>query len=198
MDCPGVIRGLHRTSMITRLLVISALVFATLSANNDEQIRCDGKLLGAGRSRLEVLRYCGEPQDKVAFLDERVTHRRFSNVLVGSFRETRQTGTYVDTSRSAVPPDAPGRDKEVPVLAGQSSHASPSVPAHEHDDRRIVNDTTVVSQSSYTVVSSYWECQKQSVLVDEYTYNFGSGKIMTFVRFENGRIRSIKFGEYGF
>lgn len=184
--------------MKTRLLVIPALVFATLSANNDEQIRCDGKLLGAGRSRLEVLRYCGEPQDKVAFLDERVIHRRFSNVLVGSFRETRQTGTYVDTSRSAVAPDAPGRDKDVPVLSGQSAHGNAAVPAHQHDERRIVTDTTVISQSSYTLLSSYWECQKQSVFVDEYTYNFGSGKFMTFVRFENGRVKNIKFGEYGF
>ena len=184
--------------MKIRLFVIPALVFATLSANNDEQIRCDGKLLGAGRSRLEVLRYCGEPQDKVAFLDERVIHRRFSNVLVGTFRETRQTGTYVDTSRSAVTPDAPGRDKETPALSGQSAQPNQPVPAHQHDERRVVTDTTVVSQSSYTLLSSYWECQKQSVFVDEYTYNFGSGKFMTFVRFENGRVKNIKFGEYGF
>ncbi|AFM10935.1 DUF2845 domain-containing protein [Turneriella parva] len=180
--------------MKTRMLFLAATVLATLSANNDEQIRCDGKLLGAGRSRLEVLRYCGEPQDKVAFLDERVIHRRFSNVLVGSFRETRQTGTYVDTSRSAVSTETNPRDKE-PVLAGQQPQ---QVPAHQHDERRIVTDTTVVSQSSYTLLSSYWECQKQSVFVDEYTYNFGSGKFMTFVRFENGRVKSIKFGEYGF
>lgn len=188
-------RGLQGTYMKTRMLFVSFCVLATLSANNDEQIRCDGKLLGAGRSRLEVLRYCGEPQDKVAFLDERVIHRRFSNVIVGTFRETRQTGTYVDTSRSAVAPDTSHRDKEPPVLAGQQPQ---SVPQHQHDERRIVTDTTVLSQSSYTLLSSYWECQKQSVFVDEYTYNFGSGKFMTFVRFENGRVKNIKFGEYGF
>ncbi len=182
--------------MKLRALLLPISVLATLSANNDEQIRCDGKLLGAGRSRIEVLRYCGEPQDKVAFLDERVIHRRFSNVIVGTFRETRQTGTYVDTSRSAVAPDTSQRDKEPPVLAGQQPQQS--VPQHQHDERRIVTDTTVLSQSSYTLVSSYWECQKQSVFVDEYTYNFGSGKFMTFVRFENGRVKNIKFGEYGF
>jgi len=197
MDCPGIIRGLHGNHMKKRILLLPALVFAMLSANNDEQIRCDGKLLGTGRSRLEVLRYCGEPQDKVAFLDERVIHRRFSNVLVGTFRETRQTGTYVDTSRSAVGTDTPQRDKEQPVLAGQQP-AHQLVPAHQHDERRIVTDTTTISQSSYTLLSSYWECQKQSVFVDEYTYNFGSGKFMTFVRFENGRVKDIKFGEYGF
>jgi hypothetical protein len=194
-------RGLLCTHMKTRMLFLISCVLATLSANNDEQIRCDGKLLGAGRSRLEVLRYCGEPQDKVAFLDERVIHRRFSNLLVGSFRETRQTGTYVDSSRTAIAPDTNQRDKEPPVLAGQqppSVQPHQSVPQHQHDDRRIVTDTTVVSQSSYTLLSSYWECQKQSVFVDEYTYNFGSGKFMTFVRFENGRVKNIKFGEYGF
>lgn len=190
-------RGLLGIHMKFRLLFIAFCVFATLSANNDEQIRCDGKLLGAGRSRLEVVRYCGEPQDKVAFLDERVIHRRFSNLLVGTLRETRQTGTYVDTSRSAVGTDTPPRDKEQPMLAGQQRQQQ-SVPAHQHDERRIVTDTTTISQSSYTLLSSYWECQKRSVFVDEYTYNFGSGKFMTFVRFENGRVKEIKFGEYGF
>lgn len=193
-------RGLHGTAMKTRILFLAVAVFATLSAHNDEQIRCDGKLLGAGRSRLEVLRYCGEPHDKVAFLDERVIHRRFSNVLVGTFRETRQTGTYVDTSRSAITPESNSREKEQPPLAGQQQpvQSQQLVPQHQHDDRRIVTDTTVISQSSYTVLSSYWECQKQSVYVDEYTYNFGTGKFMTFVRFENGRVKNIKFGEYGF
>ncbi|MFZ5630096.1 MAG: DUF2845 domain-containing protein [Spirochaetota bacterium] len=188
--------------MKTRVLLLFACVLATLSANSDEQIRCDGKLLGVGRSRLEVLRYCGEPQDKVAFLDERVIHRRFSDVLVGSSRETRRTGTYTDTSRSAVSTEPSQRDKEPPVLAGQQPYQSvppqQSVPAHQHDERRIITDTTFVSQSSYTHLSSYWECQKQSVYVDEYTYNFGTGKFMTFVRFENGRVKNIRFGEYGF
>ena len=197
MDCPGVNRGLLGMHMKFRLLFVAFCVFATLSANSEERIRCDGKLLGAGRSRLEVLRYCGEPQDKVAFLDERVIHRRFSNLLVGTFRETRQTGTYIDTSRSAVSADNPQRDKEQPVLAGQQPQHQ-SVPAHQHDERRIVTDTTTISQNSYTLLSSYWECQKQSVFVDEYTYNFGSGKFITFVRFENGRVKEIKFGEYGF
>jgi len=163
----------------------------TLSAHSEETIRCDGKLLGPGRSRIEVLRYCGEPQDKIAYLDEKVIHRRMANVIVGSFRETRQTGTYTETSRNTVSHDEP-RQKESDRPVAQS------MPTHTHDETKIVTDTTVVSQSSYTVLSSYWDCMKSTVYVDEYTYNFGTGKFMTFVRFENGRVKSIKFGEYGF
>lgn len=175
-----------------RLLFVVGFLFMTLSLHTDEEMRCDGKLLGPGRSRIEVLKYCGEPQDKISYLDEKVNHRRYSEVLVGTFRETRQTGTYVETSRNTVSSDPGQRSKEAernPVQA---------LPTHTHDETKIVTDTTVVSQSNYTVLSSYWDCQKSTAYIDEYTYNFGTGKFMTFVRFENGRVKSIKFGEYGF
>jgi hypothetical protein len=173
--------------MPTRFALILLSLVATLSVHTDEDMRCDGKLLGPGRSRIEVLKYCGEPQDKISFLDEKVNHRRYSEVLVGTFRETRQTGTYVETSRNTVSSDAGQRPKEAernPVQA---------LPTHTHDETK-----TVVSQSNYTILSSYWDCQKSTVYIDEYVYNFGTGKFMTFVRFENGRVKAIKFGEYGF
>ncbi len=172
-------------------LILLSLV-ATLSVHTDEEIRCDGRLLGPGRSRIEVLKYCGEPQDKISYLDEKVNHRRYSEVLVGTFRETRQTGTYTETSRNTVSNDAAQRPKEAernPVQA---------LPTHTHEESKIITNTTVVSQNNYTILSSYWDCQKSTVYIDEYTYNFGTGKFMTFVRFENGRIKGIKFGEYGF
>lgn len=179
-------------AMRTRIALILLSLIATLSVHTDEEIRCDGKLLGPGRSRIEVLKYCGEPQDKISFLDEKVNHRRYSEVMVGSFRETRQTGTYVETSRNTVSSDPGQRSKEAERNPVQT------LGTHTHDETKIVTDTTVVSQSNYTVLSSYWDCQKSTAYIDEYTYNFGTGKFMTFVRFENGRVKAIKFGEYGF
>jgi hypothetical protein len=52
--------------------------------------------------------------------------------------------------------------------------------------------------SNYVTLSSFWECKKNTVQVDEFVYNFGAGKFLTFVRFENGRVKDIKYGEYGF
>jgi|GEM_PF-2680818 len=185
-------QGLQGMLKLARIPLILLSLFFTLSIHTDEEMRCDGKLLGPGRSRIEVLKYCGEPQDKISYLDEKVNHRRYSEVLVGTFRETRQTGTYVETSRNAVSADAGQRSKEAERNPVQS------LPTHTHDETKIVTDTTVVSQSNYTILSSYWDCQKSTAYIDEYTYNFGTGKFMTFVRFENGRVKSIKFGEYGF
>ena len=179
-------------AMGTRTLFVFGVLFGTLSLHTEDEIRCDGKLLGVGRSRIEVLRYCGEPQDRLAYLDEKVLHRRFAEVMVGNFRETRQTGTYTETNRNTVSADPAVRGKDAERQGPQP------MASHTHEESKIVTETTTVSQSSYTVLSSYWDCQKTTVYVDEYIYNFGTGKFMTFVRFENGRVKAIKFGEYGF
>jgi len=174
-----------------RLLAFVALL-STLSLHTEDDMRCDGKLVGLGRSRIEVLKYCGEPQDKIAYLDEKILHRRMAEVMVGTTRETRQTGSYVETSRTSVS----SNPKERPNDAERGG--TQQLPTHTHDESRVVNTSTTVTQSSYAIMSMFWECKKTTVYVDEYTYNLGTGKFMTFIRFENGRLQSIRYGEYGF
>lgn len=174
--------------------LIAMLVFYAGNAGADDAVRCDGKLIMVGQSRIEVLKYCGEPQDRLAYLDERVTHTRLSTFQQGMTQFTRSTGSYVETSRDTVT-SAPAVDR------AQNSKTGGIITlpqTHQHDETRVAQNNTETAVGSYVTLSTFWECKKVSVYIDEYVYNFGAGKFLTFVRFENGRVRGIKYGEYGF
>lgn len=177
-----------------RSVILSCLLL-TGYVGADDAMRCDGKLMNIGQSRIEVLKYCGQPQDQIAFLDERTTHTRLSVFQQGMTQFTRSTGSYVETSRdtvvSASPPPAGARDTK-------QGGVTTLPQTHTHDETRVAQNNTEVVSGSYMTLSTFWECKKVSVFVDEYVYNFGAGKFLTFVRFENGRVKSIRYGEYGF
>lgn len=173
------------------IALICLLALCTGGASANEAVRCDGKLMMVGQSRLEVLKYCGEPQDRLGYLDHRVTHTRLSLFQQGSTQFTRSTGSYVETSRDTVTsPAAADRAKNGSLVTLPQTH--------QHDEMRATQNQTETVSGSYVTLSTFWECRKSSVYVDEYSYNFGAGKFLTFFRFENGRVHSIRFGEYGF
>lgn len=186
------LKPLARPLLIANVLALLVLAAARF-LHADDAVRCDGKLLGAGRSRIEVLHYCGEPQDRISYLDERTMHTRYSVFYQGTMQFTRSTGTYAETSRDVV--TTTGTSKEGNDRAGREVVLPQT---HQHDESRIVQSQQEQSYSSYASLSTYWECKKVSLWIDEYTYNFGTGKFMTYVRFENGRIKDIRYGEYGF
>lgn len=193
------------TRPVVASLVLLAALFAGHVANADDAVRCDGKLMAAGQARIEVLKYCGEPQDKLSFLDERITHTRMSVLQQGTSRITRRTGYYVDTSRDAVTSTSvsttattTGGGHEGKNNAAVTTGTTTLTQNHTHDENRVMQSVDEQSVSNYVTVSTFWECRKNTVQVDEFVYNFGAGKFLTFVRFENGRVKDIKYGEYGF
>jgi hypothetical protein len=176
------------------LTAMIGMIWLSGSANADEAVRCDGRLLGIGRSRLEVLRYCGEPQDRISYLDERTTHARFAVLQQGTTQFTRQTGSYIETARDSTTTttqhsEGDAKREGQPIVLGQT---------HQHDESKIIQEDNTRITSSYLTLSTYWECKKRTLHVEEFTYNFGAGKFLTFMHFENGRIKAIKYGEYGF
>lgn len=181
--------GMQRIFSIT---LISAILLLTRHTGADDAVRCDGKLMMVGQSRIEVLKYCGEPQDRTSFLDERTTHTRLSVFQQGSTQFTRSTGSYLETSRDTVV-STPASDRNT-----KPGGVTTLPQTHTHDESRISTNQTETISGSYMTLSTFWECKKATVFVDEYVYNFGSGKFLTFVRFENGRVKNIKYGEYGF
>lgn len=172
--------------------LISAAMLLTTHSGADEALRCDGKLMMVGQSRIEVLKYCGEPQDRTSFLDERTVHTRLSVMQQGMTQFTRSTGSYTETSRETVvlTPASDRNSKQGGVTTLPQTHT--------HDESRVSTTQTETISGSYVTLSTFWECKKNSVFVDEFVYNFGTGKFLTFVRFENGRVKNIKYGEYGF
>jgi hypothetical protein len=178
--------------MLLMVMAVTGLVL-TGNAGANDPIRCDGKLMGIGQSRLEVLRYCGEPQDRISFLDERTTHTRLALLQQGTTKFTSST-SYTETSRETV--------TQVPV--GDKGHSGErggvvTLPqTHQHDVTRVTQNNTETVTGSYLTLSTFWECKKVTVYVEEYIYNFGAGKFLTFMSFENGRVKGIRYGEYGF
>lgn len=175
------------------LLVVAAFYTAPVAAG--DAMRCDGRLVDVGQSRIEVLKYCGQPQDSTSFLDESTVHTRLSVFQQGRMEFTRSTGSYTETVREAVPATAPSATSDRNTKQGGVTTLPQT---HTHDISRIVTNQTETVSGSYMVLSTFWECKKSTVFVDEFVYNFGTGKFLTFVRFENGRVKSIRYGEYGF
>lgn len=195
-------QGFRRPFFYAGIFLLAAL--PGQKANADDAVRCNGKLMGAGQSRIEVLKYCGEPQDRISFLDERVTHTRLSVMQQGTTQFTRKTGYYVETSRDAVSSTNVSTNSSVSAGRENKNDAAGATGTtaltqdHRHDENRITQIQEDNSVSSYLTLSTYWECKKNTVHVDEFVYNFGAGKFLTHVRFENGRVKDIKYGDYGF
>lgn len=189
---------------ISAVAILLAILFTGQPAYPDDAVRCDGKLMGAGQARMEVLKYCGEPQDRLSFLDERITHTRMSVLQQGTTRFTRRTGYYVESSRDAVSSTSASTTTTTTGGHEGKNHASVSTGTttlaqnHTHDETRVSHFQEDHSVTNYVTLSTFWECKKNTVQVDEFVYNFGAGKFLTFVRFENGRVKDIKYGEYGF
>lgn len=183
---------MHGMRRFLSFVPILATLLLPVHTGADEAVRCDGKLMMVGQSRIEVLKYCGEPQDRTSFLDERTTHTRLSVFQQGSTQFTRSTGSYVETSRDTVV-STPASDRN-----SKPGGVTTLPQTHTHDESRVATNQTETVAGSYMTLSTFWECKKATVFVDEFVYNFGTGKFLTFVRFENGRVKNIKYGEYGF
>jgi hypothetical protein len=199
----GFDKGFFRSAVHGAIFLLAG--FAGNQVHSDDAVRCNGKLMGAGQARMEVLKYCGEPQDRLSFLDERITHTRMSVMQRGTTQFTRSTGYYVDTSRDAVSSTNVSTTSTT-TGGGHDSKNNTTVTTgtttltqnHTHDENRVMQSVEEQTVSNYVTLSTFWECKKNTVQVDEFVYNFGAGKFLTFVRFENGRVKDIKYGEYGF
>ena len=70
------------------------------------------------------------------------------------------------------------------------------------EEERIQRDYYHASTFSHRLGEYYWYREpflvKELIRIEEWTYNFGSTRFIRFLRFENGLLRDISLGGYGY
>ncbi|WP_305042680.1 DUF2845 domain-containing protein [Geoalkalibacter sp.] len=188
--------------------VLLLLLIGLLCAAPVWALRCNGRLVHTGDHQIEVLAKCGEPLWRERWEDD-VYERRFFDTLerrtqvmeewiydfgpnrllhLLRFRNgrlieittgDRATSMAVDSCR-----DGHGLrvgDTKVEVIRKCGPPA--------HSDSRL--DEQLLAVDARRVVRS-------TIRVDEWTYNFGPRRFLLHLTFEDGRVKRIETGAYGF
>ncbi|SDM34899.1 Protein of unknown function [Geoalkalibacter ferrihydriticus] len=192
---------------MTKLFLTSFVALLILAAAPAWALRCDGRLVNTGDHKIEVLAKCGEPVWQERWQDD-VFERRFFDTLerrsvvveewiydfgphrllyLLRFRNGRLTDiTTGDRATMAVDACRDGRtlrvgDTKIEVIRKCGAPA--------YSDSR--EDELLRAVDPHRALRS-------TIRVDEWTYNFGPRRFLLHLIFENGRLRQIETGGYGF
>jgi len=54
-------------------------------------------------------------------------------------------------------------------------------------------------KKEYTFIrEKIYEQSRRLINIEEWTYNFGPGRFMNFIQFQNGKVKKVEYGAYGF
>jgi hypothetical protein len=54
-------------------------------------------------------------------------------------------------------------------------------------------------KKEYTFIrEKIYEQSRRLINIEEWTYNFGPGRFMNFIQFQNGKVKKVEYGDYGF
>ncbi len=189
-------------------VIFSTLIFSLLWAAPAAALRCGTDLVHEGDHKIEVLNKCGEPLWQERWRDEVFERSSFDTLekrtivveewiydfgptrllYIVRFRNGRVSA--IDTgdraSRLAVDSCRNGNtlnigDTKVEVIR---KCGSPAYRDSREDERVIVSDRL--------------SALRETLRIDEWTYNFGPRRFLLHLTFENGRLREIESGDYGF
>lgn len=194
-----------KLSICLTALAIGALV----NTGSALALRCGNQLVTIGDSKVEVLAKCGEPmlKDQREEWREEVdgTTKRRVTTTVDEWTYNFGPGEFVQFLRFEN-----GRVVEV-TSGAYGSTTGATADRCRHGQLLAVGDSfaEVLLKCGEPVLQERREDRiietgegavkrRESVMVDDWTYNFGPQYFLYFVRFENGRIKELRTGGYGY
>lgn len=189
-------------------------------------LRCGSSLVELGDRKYEVLKLCGEPLFIERWTDETVLFAvgkkksgdvNIAHISTAHIEEwTYNFGStsflrflrFVDGRLRRIDLGSKGFDGRLPAVRDRSRCGSLVSPG----DRKIevlmkCGDPDVVEYFGEERILTALERLKRDrmfqrhelqVQSEEWTYDFGPGAFLLFIRFENGRIARVQSGDYGF
>jgi hypothetical protein len=212
-----------------RIFLFLAAVLFGLSPTSGlaDSLRCDGKLVTVGDSKLDAVAKCGNPVLKETREEERAIRVFDSRRKV--FREVRKTVVIDEWTYNFGPGQflylVRFRDGKVSEIErGGYGYTAEELKREEaYPDSRpckgrsfFIGDTKVdvvakcgepavkESRQETRVTEVFDKGNKssrefrQTGTVDQWTYNFGPSRLLYFLRFENGKLVEIETGGYGY
>lgn len=189
-------------------LAIIAII-NSLSAGAALALRCGDHLVSIGDSKVEVGAKCGEPM-------LRSQHNEWVEEMDGASKR-RITKSIDDWTFNFGPTDfiyflrfENGKLADL-RSGGYGSAKGSSVDSCRHGQLLSVGDSmgeaflkcgepVLKEQREDKIIEAVNNKTKrrESVVIDDWTYNFGTNNFLYFLRFENGRIKEITTGGYGY
>lgn len=184
-------------------------VVSCLNAGAALALRCGDQLVSLGDSKVEVSAKCGEPMlrtqhnESVEETDGTTKHRftksidewtfnfgpsefiyflRFENGQLADLR----SGGYGSAKGSSLDSCRHGQLLSMGDSIGEALLKCGEPALKEQREDKIIE--TVSNKTK----------RRESVVINDWTYNFGPKNFLYFLRFENGRIKEITTGGYGY
>ncbi|MBI5446156.1 MAG: DUF2845 domain-containing protein [Deltaproteobacteria bacterium] len=206
------------------LLLVLALPLTSASASS---LRCGGRLVSTGDAKIDLLAKCGPPATAEARQDERtvrafdvsrkrlVERRTTVNVEIWAYNFGPSEFLYfvrledgrvsnIDRGGYGYADPGAGSRAGVGVTYGCDGREFALGQTKGEVVARCGNpalrESREVSRSAARFDRSrreFLEVETRT-FVDEWTYNFGPGRFLYFVRFEDGKLVSIETGGYGY
>ena len=195
------------------------LFFVFLGPQSSHALNCGSKWVEAGERKVEVLMKCGEPLLIEKYHERDVVYRDFLGVIKGKDVHTYvEIWTYnfganrflyflrfVNDRLSNIEEGVRGFNGPLP------SRPVPSCGQWvQYGDRKIdvlmkcgpptLKDEKVEEQyhSIFSDRDRLFAEQNSYRTIEDWTYNFGPNHFLYFIRLENGRVRRIESGTYGY
>lgn len=188
--------------------VLLLLLIGSWFVDSAWALRCNGRLVHAGDHQIEVLAKCGEPLWRERWEDD-VYERRFFDTLerrsqvmeewvydfgphrllyLLRFRNGRLVEITTGDRASTMAVDS-CRDGHTLRVGDTKVEVIRKCGPPAHSDSRLDEQLLVVDPQ---------RALRTTIRVDEWTYNFGPRRFLLHLTFENGRVKRIETGSYGF
>ena len=174
----------------------------TVGIQADDSVRCDGRLLELNDPRIKVLKYCGEPSDRVDYKRHTFIHNRYINLKTKNIRSKLLVDRFVIEFN-----DTEDYYQEL-TLFNHKHHTHQHITSHFDNTKKLVIETksvirkhNIFNDSLFNDLdheNSTWKCLKMSDEYNDWIYNLGPGKFIRIITFRNGKIWNIESGDYGF
>lgn len=217
---------LYRTGEgILKALILPAIILLFLS-QSALGLRCGSSLVEIGDRKYEVLKLCGQPLFIEKWTDQTVLFSvgkkesgdvNISHISTAHIEEwTYNFGStsfirflrFVDGKLRKIELGPKGFSGEMPVVSSKS-RCGARVSRGEKKIEVLMHcgEPDVVEFFGEDRISTALDRLKREgiflrhdleVQVEEWTYDFGPGSFLLFIRFENGRVARTESGDYGF
>jgi hypothetical protein len=187
------------------------LIVFVSSGIEAQTLRCGDKVVSAGDTKAEVVMKCGEPAGKDSHSEEII-----EKIDENAKRKVKVTVT-IDEWTYNLGPDTLIRiltftnGKLVNIREGGYGSVNPRTPETRCDERYPDIGATKAEVQLKCGDPSWKENRTEEILenidaetkrkvtvsIEEWTYNFGPGKLIRIFRFKNNRLVNVKTGGYG-
>jgi hypothetical protein len=187
----------------------SALLLASLALTAPAlALRCGSNLVHKGDHIIEVLNKCGEPVWRERWEDE-VIERRFFDTL--ERQSVVMEEWFYDFGPSRLLHILRFKNSRLESIATGDRGSRLSVQSCREGKVLSIGDSkfevlsmcgppdySEIRDADELIINRFDRSRRTTIRIDEWTYNFGHRHFLLHLTFENGRLKRMEFGGYGF